>query len=273
MESVGDRVGLAVGGGLIAVLALLVGIVGSGDGSSQSLSSPVSTPPSVRSYGVTPTSSPVVRGERAGEADLAVVEGDEVVLIALDGTELGRGPRGDWYPSNPDRGVDLVPVEGGGWTITEAPERPATSGCGAMHVNEKLEVEVCGSEAEPGEIRVVAADNTTRLLTGPINPIGHWRYALPSPDGRWVLAQWSAECEVPVAYLFPTTGGPGRPVAEPYAETIAVGWTPDGQVIVGFMAGACGEGNEPGTYLVDPNTLGRHRIHPSYEATPITPGA
>ena len=119
----------------------------------------------------------------------------------------------------------------------------------------------------------MAADNTTRLLAGPVAPNGHWRYALPSPDGRWVLAQWSGECEVPVAYLFPAIRGQGHPVAGPDAETIAIGWTPDGRAIVGFMPGACGEGNEPGTYLLDPNTLERHRIHPSFEAARVIPGA
>ena len=67
--------------------------------------------------------------------------------------------------------------------------------------------------------------------------------------------------------------GAGRPVGGPDAETIATGWAPDGQAIVGFMPGACGEGSEPGTYLVDPRRLQRRRIHPDYEAVLLIPGS
>ena len=44
-------------------------------------------------------------------------------------------------------------------------------------------------------------------------PIGHWESAQLSPDGRTVLAQWSAECEIPIAFLIPVAGGKPRPVA------------------------------------------------------------
>ena len=54
----------------------------------------------------------VFQGQEAAESDLAVVEGDDVLLIAFDGTEPERGPRSGWYPSNPDRGVELVRVAG-----------------------------------------------------------------------------------------------------------------------------------------------------------------
>jgi hypothetical protein len=265
---------LVVGAGLIAALAILTGLLAAGsDGGRRAVNVAGTTTTTAAHSSATAYSSGLIPGDRAFEADLAVVDGDDAVLITLDGTELGRGRRGDWYPSNPDRGVDLVPVEGG-LTINEAPPRPdPVPGCDAIHFDGDLWAAVCGSEAEPGEIRIMAADNTTRLLTGPVNPYGHWRYALPSPDGRWVLAQWSGECEVPVAYLFPAAGGRGHPVAGPDAETIAIGWTPDARAIVGFMPGACGEGNEPGTYLLDPTTLERHRIHPSYEAAPVIPGA
>ena len=270
----GDRSSLVVGGGLIAALALLAGFLASGsDGARPALNLSGTTTSTAASSSAGATSSGLIPGDGAVEAALAVVDGEDVALITLDGTELGRGRRGGWYPSNPDRGVDLALVDGG-WTVSEADPRPdPVLGCGAIHFDGDLWAAVCGADAEPGEIRIVAPDNTTRLLAGPVSPNGHWRYAIPSPDGRWVLAQWSGECEVPVAYIVPASGGDGRPVAGPDAETIAIGWAPDGRAIVGFMPGACGAGNEPGTYLLDPNTLERHRIHPSYEAALLIPGA
>jgi hypothetical protein len=56
-----------------------------------------------------------------------------------------------------------------------------------------------------------------------------------SPGGDAVLAQWSAECEVPVAYrIFH-----GRLHA--YArESAALGWLPDGAALIHFPKGPCG---------------------------------
>src|SRR5205823_10572821 len=40
-----------------------------------------------------------------------------------------------------------------------------------------------------------------RMVAGKPRGIGHWLWAELAPKGDSVLAQWSAECEVPVAYL------------------------------------------------------------------------
>jgi hypothetical protein len=86
-----------------------------------------------------------------------------------------------------------------------------------------------------------------------------------------VLAQWSGECEIPTAYLFPAGGDPGRPVADADLETSAVGWTPDGRAVIGIWPGACGAASpQPGTYLVDPASGGMRRIHPNHEAVLLT---
>jgi len=86
--------------------------------------------------------------------------------------------------------------------------------------------------------------------------VGHWEWASVSPDGLTILAHWSAECEVPYAFLAPISGGRPRlitgerdwatgPTSYPY------GWTADGRAIV-FIPGQphCGEGvPRAGIYL------------------------
>jgi hypothetical protein len=81
-------------------------------------------------------------------------------------------------------------------------------------------------------------------------------WALPSPDGRWVLAQWSGECEAPMAFLISTVDGQLLAVnAIAASESYGLGWTPDGRAIVQLGHGVCAVGNaEPGVYLRDPET-------------------
>jgi hypothetical protein len=60
-------------------------------------------------------------------------------------------------------------------------------------------------------------------------------WAERSPSGDAVLAQWSAECEVPVAYLIAV----GRMRA--YApDSVALGWLPNGEAVIHFPNGPCG---------------------------------
>jgi hypothetical protein len=42
--------------------------------------------------------------------------------------------------------------------------------------------------------------------------VGHWADAWLSPDGSTLLAQWSAECEIPIAFFVDAEGGSMRPV-------------------------------------------------------------
>jgi hypothetical protein len=85
---------------------------------------------------------------------------------------------------------------------------------------------------------------------------GHWAWAALSPDRTTILAQWSAECEVPLAFLVDATGGNPRPVTgeDDWAnspESVALGWTTDGRAIAFLPHGpACGSGApKPGIYL------------------------
>lgn len=105
-----------------------------------------------------------------------------------------------------------------------------------------------------------------RVVTGPLPrrpgsaPFadGFWRYALVSPDGRTLLAQWSRECESPSAFFVPTGGGLPRAVTgerdwAKAPESSAIGWTSEGRARVLLHGPACGLGAQrPGVYLIDP---------------------
>lgn len=86
--------------------------------------------------------------------------------------------------------------------------------------------------------------------------VGHWAWAALGPDGKTILAQWSAECEVPIAFFVDVESGSPTPVTGEAdwarsPESLALGWTTDGRAIV-FMPkrAPCGSGaRSPGVYL------------------------
>lgn len=84
---------------------------------------------------------------------------------------------------------------------------------------------------------------------------GHWEMGAPSPSGRWVLEQWSGECEVPIAYLIDTENGQmttiGTATSGLPPESFALGWQSDSRAVVHFPHGACGSSaSKPGVYTV-----------------------
>jgi hypothetical protein len=86
---------------------------------------------------------------------------------------------------------------------------------------------------------------------------GHWEWAAVSPDGKWLLAQWTAECEVPIAFFVPADGGDAIPVGHDRygpATSKALGWTRDGRGIVELPGLSCGSTiRRPGTYVLRPH--------------------
>lgn len=89
------------------------------------------------------------------------------------------------------------------------------------------------------------------LHAGAPDASGLWAFALPSPDGTKLLAQWSGECESPTAFLAEFDGANPRPVTgqrglvgTPASKVL--GWTTDGGALV-FLGpgGPCGSGSDP----------------------------
>jgi hypothetical protein len=101
--------------------------------------------------------------------------------------------------------------------------------------------------------------------------IGHWERAAFAPRGNAFFAQWSAECEIPVAFLI--ADGVMRPFgARKYPDvpsSMALGWLPNGSAVVHFPESACGRTHRPaGVYAVprrgDAMLLVRTPRHESY---------
>jgi hypothetical protein len=87
--------------------------------------------------------------------------------------------------------------------------------------------------------------------TGAPDASGFWAFALPSPDGCMLLAEWSGECESQTAFFaqadgsnpVPVTGERGLGDAQ---SSGVIGWTADGGALV-FLGprSACDRGAHP----------------------------
>ena len=107
--------------------------------------------------------------------------------------------------------------------------------------------------AKPGTLGVLSRGRVKQLVPAPRGAlVGHWQSAFVSPDGKQLLLGWSAECESPVAYLAPASGGePRRITKDPADESVALGWARDGRALVLLPTGVCGgTAGRPGVYAV-----------------------
>jgi hypothetical protein len=103
--------------------------------------------------------------------------------------------------------------------------------------------------------------------TGAPDASGFWAFALPSPDGTRLLAEWSGECESQTAFLAEADGSTPVPVtgqrglADAPSSSV-IGWTADGGALV-FLGpgGACGWGEAPaGIYRFEQPGVGAMMI-------------
>lgn len=208
--------------------------------------------------------------EELPAAGIAVVEDGLLVLLDFDGTILGeaRTPVADVLGTGPGRTGVVVRLGAAPiFELAEPDPAEAPEDCDEAAGAGGVRVALCGGSPQLREV-IVRVDPSGEIgeIIGAApdsGGVGHWRWALPSPDGEWILAQWSGECEIPIAFMTPLAGGEVRTVsgesglAGALAST-AVGWAPDGRAIVHFSEAACGSGLEqPGTYLVDPGSLER----------------
>lgn len=188
-----------------------------------------------------------------------------LVLYDLDGSDVGRAEHLEGV-NGPRLTVDLEQVLEDRSAVSGSQE-----GCSATETGGGRLVALCGGEpGRPTRIDVLdSAGSTTASIDGLPIPsgsteevLGHWRWATPSSGGRWVVAQWSGECEIPRGFLIDVDSGLARPVTgetiDHWADAPAsfvLGWAPDGRAVVHLPEAACGPSAEKtGTYLLDPST-------------------
>jgi hypothetical protein len=123
--------------------------------------------------------------------------------------------------------------------IRRVGEPPVQNGCRTTDVR----LFICAGTIRSGDHVIARAPGK----------VGHWEWAGRSRRSGAVLAQWSAECEVPVAYLI--RGGRLRALGD---ETTALGWLPSGEALVHFEQGVCGAQARSGVYVVP--LAGRPRL-------------
>lgn len=198
---------------------------------------------------------------------IAIADDGELNLHDFEGNELARatGPVVAQLQSGNDRMLAAVrPGEAIDAVAADRSEIP--SGCESASTSGGVRVALCESEPQqPQRIeRVSPIGHRQVLAEAPdgSNGLGRWRTAMPSPDGRWILATWSGECESLTAFLVPTDGGApavtidGGSGLEGATESAGIGWAPDGSAVVQLGTGVCGAAaEEPGVHLLEPDTL------------------
>lgn len=212
----------------------------------------------------------------------AVIDEQEIRLYDPAGVVVARGDGAMATREWPDGPLAVDWQEGNTLSVSAASNATSYANRGLAPDQDCVEldgspfgsVETCStSEADVfgRQLVHVGADGARRTLVGAIYPgdvypgsttavAGHWAGAEISPDGRWIAAQWSGECEVPTAFLvrvedgaiFGPTGTPLGPTIDEFpAESTVLGW--DGQrALVALRQGACGSAPRSAVLSVDP---------------------
>jgi hypothetical protein len=195
---------------------------------------------------------------------LAVTRGRTTTFMTLGGRELGqlRGYSA-WTGTRP-----LLQKRRALWTVragravgvTErwnVPVRRHGTMCGILARLARGELLSC-LRIPGGEPLLLRARGAVRsLVPSMADRAGHWSNAFVSPDGGHLLLTWSAECEVPTAFVAPARGGRPVPVTgeadwTKAPESVGLGWARDGRALVHLQGGACGTGApRPGVYAFD----------------------
>ena len=177
---------------------------------------------------------------------------------------------------------ELVATDAGVHVAARPPETAldVPAGCTPTERDPALAVALCGprSAQQIGD-RIVVNDGSgwRDLVAAPPVPAGdqlagHWAWAAPSPDGRWVLAGWSAECEVVTSLMVSVADGSVRAVTGEAGtawrgapESGFLGWSSDGRALAVF-GGTPGCGTSAparrGVYLVSPDDAARQLLLP-----------
>jgi hypothetical protein len=223
---------------------------------------------SIPATGFYVTSDPKFGGPEETSTSYAVRIVDE-----SSGAELGALPRAsiDSRVSNvarkqlvvSDDGIRLeaIPLA----NVVGVPE-----GCTQTEANTELAVALCGSYGGPDlllgdRVMVNRGNGWQDLIAKPPAPAGvtvggHWNWASPSPDGLWVLAGWSGECEVPTSMFVRVADGAVHTVTGEAdlggPDSGDLGWTSSGDALAVFGESDTGCGTAAavrrGVYEVSP---------------------
>lgn len=197
-------------------------------------------------------------------AGASLVPGDAVTIGVNEGPAAGEPIPLEGLPRvglavSSDGLVELVDLEGRvvadlpGFTIVG---NPGASGVwlerdGTYYVLSDVLDRLVPVTEEEALDRAFDEGPESSLPPPPDDPTGHWRYAIETVPAA-VLAQWSGECEVPVAYWIEggdteiVTGGMDSSAAP---SSLALGWSANGEAIVQVSQGACGgTTDDPGIY-------------------------
>lgn len=179
---------------------------------------------------------------------LVVTRGDDVVFVDLSGDVIATLHRFDLAMSSAD--PKIIVLRDRTWPELEG-HYVLDASAGELRPIGSREA---AWEVVPPDSQVMLPPPPGGIVQG--TPAGHWRWAIPSPDGSTLLAQWSGECEVPVAFfvdratgtMTEVTGGGLRDAP----ESTGFGWSTDGRAVVALWSAVCGrELDGPGIYLFD----------------------
>jgi hypothetical protein len=207
-----------------------------------------------------------------------------ISLVDDAGTRLGQLPRATISDAVLNSPLTELVATRAGVRIEHRPlgyRSDDSPGCTTTGSNAGLRVGLCGARSGDqllGDRVVVRRGSgwSTLISKPPVRagdqPVGHWEWAAPSPDGRWVLAGWSAECEVQTALLVSVADGSVRAVTgetgtawRTAPESGGLGWTDDGFTLAVFGGeSGCGAPTTVprGVYRVSPEDESRRLLVP-----------
>ncbi len=179
-----------------------------------------------------------------------------VGLETLHGRPLGWLP-GFRFPDRPTHGGLLQGQHGGEYAMDFFQYRvrrvysmnlPAPRGCRFTDARAMVQLFVCRNDHW---LETRSASRTRVVARAPEH--GLWEWAEFAPRSGAILAQYSGECETPVAYLI--AGGSQRPFVgsslRNAPESFALGWLPGDRAVIHYDYGLCGAGlHRPGVYAV-----------------------
>jgi hypothetical protein len=153
-----------------------------------------------------------------------------------------------------DRRGRLYVLDRGSRRVRRVFERPQpVHGCRLTDARLQLALLVCGHTIKTA-LFVAGAKPKLRVVARAPGRVGHWVWAVFAPRGNAFLAQWTAECEVPVAFLaiHDTLRPYGGRTMRDAPASVAFGWLPGGEAVISFPAGGgCGSAFRlPGIYAV-----------------------